>query len=304
MVFEDSPPMVFDRTGRFLHTIGKMGRGPGEFVSPAAVLALPGDSVLIIDPEASRASIVGPTFQIGRTLNLPSAQIWDAELFNWPGNVVISGLVQTPDQIGWPLHLLTMEAETALATKAFGGNGGVLRRGEGPSLRQQISIPRSGAVWMVDLLRYRLTQWNDRGVLTRSLERRPEWFATPTQWYNIGTPTEPPPPKIAAIGEDAQGRVWIYAMTPRPGWKQAWGDLKIPTSGRGDIPISSLPSVETLYRTTIEVIDPKTEQLATAPITSDYLIIATLHGDIAVAYGTNSEGVPQLSILKVSIHVR
>ena len=46
---------VFERSGRFLRTIGREGRGPGEFL--AAYVAVRGHLVVVHDPEGSRTQV-------------------------------------------------------------------------------------------------------------------------------------------------------------------------------------------------------------------------------------------------------
>jgi hypothetical protein len=56
----------FDANGRFLHTAGRFGRSPGGFMILGDVLAMPGDSVLAIDPEIERLSVFGPDGEFAR----------------------------------------------------------------------------------------------------------------------------------------------------------------------------------------------------------------------------------------------
>ena len=46
---------IFDASGRFLHTIGREGEGPGEF--RAAFIAVHGASLVVHDPQVSRTSV-------------------------------------------------------------------------------------------------------------------------------------------------------------------------------------------------------------------------------------------------------
>lgn len=51
---------VLDSTGQMLGTMGRRGLGPGEFRSIRGVQVLPGDSVLVYDPNAARLSVFAP----------------------------------------------------------------------------------------------------------------------------------------------------------------------------------------------------------------------------------------------------
>ena len=50
---------VFDRTGRFVGTIGRRGAGPGEFASPSR-MGWKGDTLWVIDKHQRRISFFGP----------------------------------------------------------------------------------------------------------------------------------------------------------------------------------------------------------------------------------------------------
>jgi len=58
-VANGSPPRVLliDEDGTLLATLGREGEGPGEFSSIGSVLVLPGDSVVVWDPERQRISV-------------------------------------------------------------------------------------------------------------------------------------------------------------------------------------------------------------------------------------------------------
>ncbi|MEX0837241.1 MAG: hypothetical protein WD101_02835, partial [Gemmatimonadota bacterium] len=52
---------VFDEEGRFLLAAGGLGDGPGEWRQVAAVHALPGDTLVVVDPRLDRVGLVHAT---------------------------------------------------------------------------------------------------------------------------------------------------------------------------------------------------------------------------------------------------
>ncbi len=56
----------FDANGRFLYAAGHLGRSPGAFMILGDILAMPGDSVLAVDPEVGRLSVFGPDGEFAR----------------------------------------------------------------------------------------------------------------------------------------------------------------------------------------------------------------------------------------------
>ena len=51
-------------------TIGREGRGPGEYLQPDGLWSMPGDSTLLVDLGNGRLSMIGPDFEFGRTARI------------------------------------------------------------------------------------------------------------------------------------------------------------------------------------------------------------------------------------------
>lgn len=51
---------VLDSTGALVRTVGRKGLGPGEFRAIRGIQVLPGDSLLVYDPNASRLAVFAP----------------------------------------------------------------------------------------------------------------------------------------------------------------------------------------------------------------------------------------------------
>lgn len=63
--------LVYDRNGAFLHGIGRRGRGPGEFVAPAAMSVIGEGRMAIADAALQRISIIDKQFAVTQTLRVP-----------------------------------------------------------------------------------------------------------------------------------------------------------------------------------------------------------------------------------------
>jgi hypothetical protein len=76
---------VFAPNGRLVRSIGRHGRGPGEFGALASVAVMPGDSLYAYDGELNRATVFEPgtgraayTVQIGRDQAFAAWDVWRA----------------------------------------------------------------------------------------------------------------------------------------------------------------------------------------------------------------------------------
>lgn len=58
----------YDAGGAFLKTVGGEGEGPGEYTGANGLVRLPSDSLLVIDQEGVRYTILGPEGEIGHTV--------------------------------------------------------------------------------------------------------------------------------------------------------------------------------------------------------------------------------------------
>lgn len=72
---------AFDAAGRHRWSVGRRGRGPGEFESPVGLAWAPDGRLWVIDPGNQRATVVGQDGRITGTRILPSSFV----LSPWPG---------------------------------------------------------------------------------------------------------------------------------------------------------------------------------------------------------------------------
>ena len=62
--------MRIDATMRHADTLGRKGRGPGEYIQPDGIWPLAGDSSMLVDLGNNRLSLVGPTGHFGDVMPL------------------------------------------------------------------------------------------------------------------------------------------------------------------------------------------------------------------------------------------
>jgi hypothetical protein len=296
--FTGEPPWLFDASGRFLRLIGRIGRGPGEFRNPHYAAPLPGDSMLILDAELNRATVVGPDLQFRRSILLPHP-ISEVIADRWP-NAVASAQSYTGDHAGWPLHHVSFSSAPAVLTKSFG----VARepRGAVPTpIRQLLSASRNGTFWASELARYRVAKWRLDGTREMVLERQPDWFRGVSR-LGMGTPSTPPPPLIRAISWDVADNVWVAALVARPNWQQAWGGL--PALPRGqEIRPAVAPSPQSLRHTLVEVLNPASRRVVARRVIDDYFIQG-LPDARFVGYTEARDGTPLLRVVQLRVTSR
>ena len=282
------PPMLFDQSGRFLRRVGRTGSGPGEFERLQDIISLPGDSVLVI--EVGRAQVLGPDLRATRRIIL-NRQLYPGVVLEWPSAVVLSGDVGGQYLGRRRAHLVDLsrggaqmanqlEYDDAAPRVAF-PSAGVFELAFSPSSR---------GVWSADPFIYRLVQWNRTRGITTILQRRPEWFATRSEFWN-GNASTPPPPRIAAMHEDESGLLWVYVLVAAPDWETAWARTR--RSSREVNPTDV--DVLQLFQTTVEVIDPVQRRVVARTRRREFLV-DVLPGNRAVFYDEDSRGEPRVMV--------
>ena len=286
-------PMLYDSTGRFLRSVGRVGDGPGEFRSPVEVIPISGDSVMIAQP--GKAIIMTGDLEAKRQIIL-NAGFFPIRAMSWPDAVVANGFLGTRAAAGRPLHLLSLSREVVDVTKSFGPDADEMRPKDFPLLMQRIAVADQQTFWSADWSRYRLVKWSRSGNKELVLERRPAWFPDTKRASGFGAPDRPPDPGISAIHVDSAGLVWVFAKVPAPTWRRAWPQG---ATQQSEFQISRI-AVEELYRTTIEVIDPAIGRVI-ARTTVDGWVMEALPGRRGARYVVAQDQTPRIEILAFSL---
>jgi hypothetical protein len=288
---DDELPMVFDASGKFVQAIGRKGESPGEFLGASSTLPLK-DSVLVFDGATSRATLVGADLRPGRTISVPR-RLWPGTIVTWPSLAVMSNGARDRHVPASPLVRVTFLPTEVQVLGFFASERLGLDVMLPQASMQVIAEARSGRVWTADgSYRYRLSQWTVAGTLERSLERKPDWFANPA----FGSARSAAAPQTRAIAEDASGLLWVFVNVARPEWRDG-----MPKAGPGTHEVSMRQiSFDKMYRTNIEVIDPRTARIVARREMEDFVIAALPNGRAAV-YSVDEQGTPRVSIVQVAL---
>ncbi|MGQ0765028.1 MAG: 6-bladed beta-propeller [Gemmatimonadota bacterium] len=282
-------PALFDGNGKFLRTLGRRGRGPGEFLMAYDLLVAGNDTIVVMDVSGARATVYLSSLTPVRYVTLPN-QMLDPIVISWPNSIVSGGTLPTPDGIGRQLHRISFAGREGRVLKSFGPDEGEV----GPDasyLAYQFPAPvRNGAFWSIAFASFDMFQWKTDGTLIRALQRRPAWFSKPSP-MDYNWKTEPPPPHIAAIHEDSAGLIWVFVRVAARTWREAWPG--VPESVR-EVPGRLIQS-DKLYATTVEVINPGTRRVV-ARKTFDRYVISALSDRRAAFYEVDDAGMARIVV--------
>lgn len=239
--------LFFDSAGRFLKPIGREGSGPGEFRFVGGILALPGDSLLVVDASLKRITVLTAEQRLSRTVSMPVGSFkWDGVLLD-DGGVVLNMFVGSPSAAGSPLHLVDRQGNITLS---FGSTDDeVIRADLRSSTYRKLARARGRGVWSARINQYKIELWNKNGDKVRELVGNPSWFKS--WWVETDlSPENPPQTKLVSIHEDRQGLLWIMFNVPDPRWRQGLEVARTP-EGQYHVPIEK----DLVYDTIIEVLD-------------------------------------------------
>ncbi len=284
---------VFAADGVFLQGVGGHGRGPGEFVYPGDAFPVSGDSMVVLDG-IMRATVVGPDLVPGRMIQLFHI-LSPAVALHWPDVVVVHGEVNTPGGAGWPLHGASFAGADLELGASFGPERGERRPGRFEHVKQLVAPARGAGFWTADQVRYRIHRWSMSLVRQQTLERRPPWFAEESIYW-VGNKTTHPPPLVKGISEDSAGMVWCLVGIPSANWKSAWPDYP---EGTKELSARSV-SIEKLYDTAIEVIDPGAGRVVARRVLQSFPMGALPDGRAAL-YGLDANDTPRVAIIRLRV---
>jgi hypothetical protein len=297
-VFQElEPPTVFSATGMVVRAVGRKGSGPGEFRSANNGIAI-GDSMLVFDWQERRATMVGPDLKAARTIRMGSG-LGAILAVSWPTVLVATGHVPESNPPNSTLHRISLEGAEVRLLGSFGprGTGGPMGIAD---VSQHLGWAREG-VWSAYWNKPQFMIWDRSGVLRGSFSRRFAWY-TGEGKASLGWATAPPTPTTGPIREDVEGLLWLFIHKPAPTWRDAWSARPITVGAGSEYRMRDI-SYDKLYRTYVEVIDPRTARVVTSHSLEGYVMEA-LPDRRVVLYRVDENGFPRVQIVALTLSGR
>ncbi len=298
---ENQLPAVHDAAGRFLQTVGRKGRGPGELERAYDVVPFGTDSLLILDAVGHRGVVFTSSFKAVRSLRLPF-NLGSPVVTSWPDSILASGEYASPSSVGRPLHLVSVKNSDGARASSFGPSDGGRLPGGGSTVQHLLSTASEGRFWSAWSFGYDLYEWTTTGRQISSLQRRPSWFRH-TSTDGAGTPTTPPPPRIFGVARDTGGFLWVFSKTAGKTWKEAWPRLE---AGTQEVSARDM-NVEQLWDNRVELIDTRRGQVVARlnDLTRKPAYLASiLAGPRVALYSSEVDGQEIITIAALSLSGR
>lgn len=237
---------LFSPEGEFVRRVGRQGEGPGEYQIVQFLFLLPGDSVEVLDLGQQRSTVLTSDLRVARTTAaVPVA----AEMLRLnPSRYVITARINSPEQVGLPLHFVSPGEGIV---NSFGAEPMISEIRTSDLFYRQLAKGSQTDFWAAHLTAYILENYDDAGNLLTRLRREVAWFQ-PHDDFGSVAPDNPPSPGVRALHVDENGYVWVLISVPDADWEAA---LTPVVSRFGGEAYDYDPS--SVYDTVIEVIDPK-----------------------------------------------
>jgi hypothetical protein len=261
---------VYNSTGKLLRTLGRTGKGPGEFDFLLYLDVGPHDTLYAFDYGGGRANVFSPDHKYVRSSDqfggqrhrhviLPSGQLF---------------MLEPAQRIG----------DSVLAL--YSADGRLVRRYT-PLAQDEWSIyyalgrSNRGAVWVAHPNVYQIDEYEMSGSIRRTLKRAADWWSKPSEQWTYYPRERKPEPALTSVHEDKRGYLWTTVRTGKADWRQ----LDKPGTNQ----MASQSELSKYYDTIVEVIDPVTGSLITSH-RFPFLIGGIQTGNIVVTMHEDEDG--------------
>jgi len=282
---------VYDNAGRFLRAFGRAGQGPGEFRLVRSLRVGRGDTLYVFDNGVPRISVFDGTHNFVRAT--PAVANSNDFVPVQSGEFVMNAIRRTPNEVGYPLHLVGSSG----ITRSFGTENPEFRSDLASLLNRRLAVGNDGVLWAAHETAYQIDMLDASGRVVKRLIRDVNWFTPHASSPRI-EPDKPPAPRVRDFRVDANGLLWLLIRVADPNWKNA-----LTTQGRVQgRTFLGYTTPDAYFDSIIEVIDPRTGRLVASGRSPDALLFLLDYGS-ALSY-REIEGVPYVDVWRVSTQLQ
>jgi hypothetical protein len=281
---------VYSSEGKFVRTIGRPGKGPGEFTMARAIAFTPEDSLIVYDMAGLTVSVLDPQGRFVRAVKLPLLIGAENGVWYGHGQLLMNGELRTRDRPALAMHRIPFRGTGGFHSFM---NIGQFRADQAYNTTRFLAAVPQGW-WVLHANRYELEMWDTAFVKRSVLTRDADWFEPWLQWPNplVKLPLSP-----ISIDMDADARGWLWVVIEVPGKNQK-AQLRRINGREGSA--WEWKSHEKAFDTMLEVIDPKNATLVTSA-RLDPRFVASLGNGYFASYREDRSGNPLLDIWRLQV---
>jgi hypothetical protein len=250
--------IVLDSSGRLVRTIGRSGRGPGEFQAIGR-FAIADDTLYVVEMFTQQFSVLtlDGTFVRGGRLTPHQPMAFVA----LPGRrLAQSGqlLKDTGAAKDQPVHVFDTNGNRVLSVGVDGSATGAQAAGR----YRLVAGASGGSLWVGQYERYVVQLWDETGRKVREITSSPTWFQSfPLSEYSRWDPASRvrPLPMLIGVFQPSGRELFVIARVADPAWKAP------PVPAPGDTE-TKMPAIDQdrMYDMVVDVFDPESGELLTS----------------------------------------
>ncbi len=203
---------VYDDNGKFIHTAGRQGRGPGEVPTVDFLSIGPGDTIAVFAP----GKVVIFTEQLRTTQDVTLNALARGGILVGSTTIIIHAYTGHPSTPRHPLHVFSLNGQLQ---RSFGADAESTTTADLAAGYRWLAQGQQGSLWVARPNQYQFELWDTAGVLLTRLTGAPPWFEA---WdsYPQGAPydSKPPPQVVALARGTVQNHLWILSYVPDESW--------------------------------------------------------------------------------------
>lgn len=208
---------VFGADGSFLRRIGRQGSGPGEFQYLHSLTLVDDGVFAALDSGRGAILTYDWTGQLQREVRTQGWLPLGFQTIHFEGDLAVSTAeFHTPENVGYPLHLIDLGAGTI--RKSFGSRTGDYPLGT-RLVQRSIARGPNRTVWMARITAYEIELWEPNRLL-RTLRRDVDWFPDVKPDEGGHGMEAKPTPVFAHMASD-DSLLWVFLYTADERWAQA-----------------------------------------------------------------------------------
>lgn len=229
---DQATPALFDAAGRFVQLVGRKGSGPGEYRAAVDMLAVPGDSVVIIDPGLRRYTVLNGDLRPVRFVNA-AAPVVELEVIRWPDRLLGSGPEMTADGAGYQIQEVTLAGNVLEVRARFTVTHGDTGPDDWIHQRYILWKGDGGAFWAAWTSGHDIYRFERASTPVRHFQQRPIWQGRVPA--TLGAPDRPPSAFTKGLFMPTRDFLVVVLAKPKSSWQRAWpasrpGVYEVPAS--------------------------------------------------------------------------
>jgi hypothetical protein len=170
---EEARFLVFDSTGKFLQSVGRRGKGPGEFVNPFEMFVAKGDTIFISE-WARGISVFSPDYKYIRQVQTPPGDHMIEPIRLRSGEYAYIVNERGYPEVNWHHRLAFADAKGKVLTKLEIGPVRTKENYDEGGRSRSLAENPDGTIWSAVMRRYVIDRWDRSGkrleVITRQLD--------------------------------------------------------------------------------------------------------------------------------------